>query len=177
MDTLPDMGDTTRRGAVAAGLMASMALAAIDQTIVATAVPSIVRDLGSFSLFPWVIAAYLLTQAVSTPVYGRLADLFGRKPMLLTGMSIFLVGSLLGGVACLIIVVWLREIVERRPRRLDLLGIALVSVSMLVGAQEEVGYERRGVVTAAVHNVFLAMLAIAALGLLAILIVPRRRPA
>ncbi|MEU6997999.1 MDR family MFS transporter [Nonomuraea sp. NPDC046570] len=88
-----------RRSVIAAGLMASMALAAIDGTIVATAVPAIVRDLGSFSLFPWVIAAYMLTQAVSTPVYGKLADLFGRRPMLLTGMTIFLVGSLLGGLA------------------------------------------------------------------------------
>ncbi|MFD1939948.1 MULTISPECIES: MFS transporter [Nonomuraea] len=90
---------TGRRAAISAGLMAAMALAAIDGTIVATAVPSIVRDLGSFSLFPWVIAGYMLTQAVSTPVYGRLADLFGRKPMLLTGMGVFLVGSLLAGLA------------------------------------------------------------------------------
>lgn len=93
------MGKPSRRVPVTAGLMASMALAAIDQTIVATAVPAIVRDLGSFSLFPWVIAAYLLTQAISTPVYGRLADLFGRKPMLLTGMTVFLTGSLFGGLA------------------------------------------------------------------------------
>ncbi|GAA4068501.1 MFS transporter [Nonomuraea soli] len=90
---------TARRGPVAAGLMLSMALAAIDGTIVATAVPSIVRDLGQFSLFPWVIAGYMLAQAVCTPIYGRLADQFGRKPMIATGMVIFLVGSLLAGLA------------------------------------------------------------------------------
>lgn len=89
----------TRRGAVVAGLMLSMGLAAMDSMIVATSVPAIVRDLGSFSLFPWVIAGYTLAQAVLTPVYGRLADIYGRKPMLLLGSSIFLVGSLLCGLA------------------------------------------------------------------------------
>ncbi|MFI6814989.1 MFS transporter [Nonomuraea sp. NPDC050328] len=88
-----------RRGPVAAGLMMSMALAAIDGTIVATAVPAIVRDLGQFSLFAWVIAGYMLAQAVCTPIYGKLADQFGRRPMLALGMAIFLAGSLLAGVA------------------------------------------------------------------------------
>ncbi|MBB5078150.1 MFS transporter [Nonomuraea endophytica] len=87
------------RAAVSAGLMLAMALAAVDGTIVATAVPSIVRDLGSFSLFPWVISGYMLSQAVCTPIYGRLSDLYGRKPMLAGGMAIFLLGSLLAGVA------------------------------------------------------------------------------
>ncbi|ACZ90255.1 MFS transporter [Streptosporangium roseum] len=89
----------TRRGPIVAGLMLSTALAAMDGTIVATAVPAIVRDLGSFSLFPWVLAAYMLAQAVFTPIYGRLADVYGRKPVLLAGASIFLAGSLLAGVA------------------------------------------------------------------------------
>jgi multidrug resistance protein len=79
--------------------MLTMALSAMDQTIVATAVPAVVRDLGQFSLFPWLIAGYMLTQAVCTPVYGRLADIRGRKPMLLIGTTIFLAGSLLAGVA------------------------------------------------------------------------------
>ncbi|MDF5752209.1 MDR family MFS transporter [Spongiactinospora sp. TRM90649] len=90
---------TSRRGPVVAGLMLTMALAAMDQTIVATAVPALVRDLGSFSLFPWVIAAYMLTQAVCTPIYGRLADVYGRKPMLIAGIVAFLAGSLLAAVS------------------------------------------------------------------------------
>ncbi|GII90549.1 MFS transporter [Sinosporangium siamense] len=90
---------TNRRTPVVAGLMLSSALSAVDSTMVATAVPSVVRDLGSFSLFPWVIAAYMLTQAVFTPIYGRLADVYGRKPLLIIGMSIFLAGTLLSGLA------------------------------------------------------------------------------
>jgi len=76
-----------------------MGLAALDATIVATAIPSIVRDLGGFALFPWVFSIYLLTQAVSVPIYGRLSDLFGRKPVLFFGIAVFLVGSVLCGAA------------------------------------------------------------------------------
>jgi len=79
--------------------MLSMGLAALDATIVATAIPSIVRDLGGFALFPWVFSIYLLTQAVSVPIYGRLSDLFGRKPVLFFGIAVFLVGSILCGAA------------------------------------------------------------------------------
>lgn len=68
-------------------------MAAVEATIVATAMPTIVSDLGGFRLFSWVFAAYLLAQAVSTPVYGRLADLYGRKRMFFIGATIFLVGS------------------------------------------------------------------------------------
>jgi EmrB/QacA subfamily drug resistance transporter len=68
-------------------------MAAVEATIVATAMPTIVSDLGGFSLFSWVFAAYLLAQAVSTPVYGRLADLYGRKRMFFIGATIFLAGS------------------------------------------------------------------------------------
>ncbi len=90
------MGD---RRLVLAGLMLSMALAALDSTIVATAIPSIVRDLGGFSLFPWVFSAYLLVQAVTIPIYGKLSDLYGRKPVLLLGIAIFVVGSALSGAS------------------------------------------------------------------------------
>src|SRR5947209_8218973 len=79
--------------------MLSMGLAALDATIVATAIPSIVRDLGGFSLFPWVFSIYLLTQAVSVPIYGRLSDLFGRKPVLFFGIAVFLLGSVLCGAS------------------------------------------------------------------------------
>lgn len=73
--------------------MMAIFMAAVEATIVATAMPTIVSDLGGFRLFSWVFAAYLLAQAVSTPVYGRLADLYGRKRMFFIGATIFLVGS------------------------------------------------------------------------------------
>lgn len=84
-----------RRGWVVAALMMTLALAALEATIVATAVPQIVGDLGGFSLFGWVFSAYLLTQTVTIPIYGKLADVHGRKPVLLAGIAIFLVGSAL----------------------------------------------------------------------------------
>src|SRR5699024_6677746 len=91
MTTLP-MSESRRRW-ILAGLMATMMLAAMDITIVATAVPQIVADLGGFSLFTWVFSIYLLTQTVTIPIYGKLADLHGRKPVLIGGVLIFLAGS------------------------------------------------------------------------------------
>jgi EmrB/QacA subfamily drug resistance transporter len=88
-----------RRGLVVAALMLTTGLAAIDSTIVATAVPQIVHDLGGFAKFPWLFSLYLLTQSVLVPIYGRLADVFGRKPMLLFGVVVFLVASVLCGAA------------------------------------------------------------------------------
>jgi EmrB/QacA subfamily drug resistance transporter len=82
-----------RRRAVTAACMMAIFMAAVEATIVATAMPTIVSDLGGFALFSWVFAAYLLAQAVSTPVYGRLADHYGRKRMFFIGATIFLVGS------------------------------------------------------------------------------------
>ena len=61
--------------------------------------PSIVRDLGGFSQFPWLFSIYLLTQAVTTPLYGKLADVVGRRPVLFFGIGVFLAGSVLCGVA------------------------------------------------------------------------------
>ncbi len=87
------------RSLIMAGLMLTMAMAAMDGTIVATAIPTIVHDLGGFSLFPWVFSIYLLVQAVMVPIYGKLADLYGRKPMLLFGIVIFLLGSALSGLS------------------------------------------------------------------------------
>jgi EmrB/QacA subfamily drug resistance transporter len=84
-----------RRGPVVAALMLAMAVAAMDSTIISTAVPQIVGDLGGFSLFSWLFSGYLLAVTVTLPVYGKLADTFGRKPVLLTGIAVFLLGSLL----------------------------------------------------------------------------------
>ena len=79
--------------------MVSSGLAALDSTILATAVPSIVADLGDFVQFPWLFSIYLLAQAVSVPVYAKLADVIGRKPILLFGIGLFLMGSILCGFA------------------------------------------------------------------------------
>src|SRR5580700_3940100 len=73
--------------------MMAIFMAAVEGTIVATAMPTIVADLGGFRLFSWVFTAYFLTQTVTTPIYGRLADLFGRKRVFYVGSSIFLIGS------------------------------------------------------------------------------------
>src|SRR6185437_2855461 len=67
--------------------------------IVATAMPRIVGDLGGFTYYSWVFSAFLLTQSATTVVYGKLSDVFGRKPMLLVGITLFVVGSLLCGFA------------------------------------------------------------------------------
>src|SRR3712207_9577046 len=79
--------------------MLSTALLAVDATIIATAVPSIADSLGGFAEFPWLFSVYLLAQAVTVPVYGKLADVFGRKPVMLVGIGLFLVGSILCGAA------------------------------------------------------------------------------
>lgn len=79
------------------GLMLGMLLAALDQTIVATALPTIVGDLGGLNHLSWVVTAYLLASTSSTPLYGKLGDLFGRKIVFQTAILIFLVGSMLSG--------------------------------------------------------------------------------
>ena len=89
----------TQRGVVLAALMLSVFMAAIEATIVATALPTIAGDLGHFDRLSWVFSIFLLTQAASIPIYGRLADIYGRKPVLLVGIVIFLAGSMLCGLA------------------------------------------------------------------------------
>ncbi len=79
--------------------MMTTSLVAIDSTILATAVPTIVADLGGFTSFPWLFSIYLLTQAVSVPIYSKLADTVGRKPVILFGVGLFLLGSVLCGFA------------------------------------------------------------------------------
>lgn len=89
----PAITSTHHRPWVLLALMLFMMLAAMDVTIVSTAVPQVVADLGDFSLFTWVFSIYLLAQTVSIPIYGKLADLYGRKPILLAGSLIFLAAS------------------------------------------------------------------------------------
>jgi len=93
------VGLRSERGPVLLSVMLSMGLVAIDATILATAVPSIVNDLGGFQQFPWLFSIYLLTQAVSVPIYGKLSDQVGRKPVMLIGIALFVLGSILCGFA------------------------------------------------------------------------------
>jgi EmrB/QacA subfamily drug resistance transporter len=84
---------------VFSGLLIGMFLAALDQTIVATALPTIVGELGGLNHLSWVVTAYLLTSTASTPLYGKLSDLYGRKILFQTAIVIFLAGSALSGLA------------------------------------------------------------------------------
>jgi EmrB/QacA subfamily drug resistance transporter len=93
------VGFRSERGPILISLMLATSLVALDSTIIATAVPSIVKDLGGFAQFPWLFSIYLLAQAVSVPIYGKLADLFGRKPVMLGGIALFLAGSVVCGFA------------------------------------------------------------------------------
>ena len=84
---------------IVAGLMLSMFLVALDGTIVSTAMPTIAGDLNGFALYAWVPSVYLLTQTVTTPLYGKVSDLFGRKHVLFAGIGLFLLGSITSGAA------------------------------------------------------------------------------
>jgi EmrB/QacA subfamily drug resistance transporter len=81
------------------GLMTGLLLGAMDQTIVATAGPTIIADLGGLSLYAWVFSAYILTQTVAMPIFGKLSDLYGRKRFFFIGLAIFMVGSILSGAS------------------------------------------------------------------------------
>src|SRR3954471_18875108 len=84
---------------VIGALMLTLLLAALDATIVSTALPTIVGDLGGFNHLSWVVTAYLLAQTVVTPLYGKLGDQYGRKIVLQVGLVVFLVGSVLCGLS------------------------------------------------------------------------------
>jgi EmrB/QacA subfamily drug resistance transporter len=97
--TRASVGLRSERGPILLAVMLSIGLVAIDSTILATAVPAVVNDLGGFTSFPWLFSIYLLAQAVAVPIYGKVADLYGRKPVMLLGIGLFVVGSLLCGIA------------------------------------------------------------------------------
>ena len=82
---------------VLGAVMVGVFLAALDQTVVGTALPRIIADLGGNNLYTWVFTAYLLTSTISGPLYGKVSDLFGRRPVFLFGVSVFMVGSILSG--------------------------------------------------------------------------------
>jgi EmrB/QacA subfamily drug resistance transporter len=93
------VGFRSERGPILGALMLATALVALDSTIIATAVLTITHNLGGFSQFPWLFSIYLLAQAVTVPVYGKIADTVGRKPVILFGIAVFALGSLLCGLA------------------------------------------------------------------------------
>ena len=94
-----DVGFRSERGPILISLMVTTGLVAIDATVLATAIPTIVNDLGDFALFPWLFSVYLLAQAVTVPIYAKLSDVVGRKPIILIGIGLFLLGSILCGFA------------------------------------------------------------------------------
>ncbi len=95
----PDEAGSRHIYVVFAGLVLVMLLAALDSTIVSTALPTIVGDLGGFDHLSWVVTAYLLAQTVVTPLYGKLGDQYGRKIVLQVGLVVFLLGSVLCGIS------------------------------------------------------------------------------
>jgi EmrB/QacA subfamily drug resistance transporter len=84
---------------VTAGIMAAIAVAALDATVVGTAMPTIIGQLGGLSQYAWVFTAYLVTSTTTVPLFSRLADIHGRKPVFLVGLALFVIGSVLCGTA------------------------------------------------------------------------------
>ncbi len=97
--TRASVGLRSERGPILLSVMLSVGLVAIDSTILATAVPSIVNDLGGFAQFPWLFSIYLLAQVVSLPIFAKFSDVVGRKPVMLVGVGLFVLGSILCGLA------------------------------------------------------------------------------
>jgi EmrB/QacA subfamily drug resistance transporter len=91
--------DDARRRRVLFGVMLAIFLGAMESTVVATAMPKVVASLGGLSIYSWVFSGFLLTSTVSMPLWGRLSDLYGRRPLYIAGLTIFLIGSALSGVA------------------------------------------------------------------------------
>lgn len=98
-DRSANTGPPPHRPLVFVAALSTIFMVAMEGTIVATAMPTIVGALGGIDLFTWIFGAYLLTQAVLIPIYGRLSDIYGRKPVLLFGIAVFLVGCTLCGFA------------------------------------------------------------------------------
>src|SRR5215470_15732342 len=96
-----DSGALTHRQilTILTGLLMAMFLAALDQTVVSTAIRTIADDLNGFSLQVWATTAFLITSTISTPLYGKLSDMYGRKPFILFAISIFIIGSMLCGLS------------------------------------------------------------------------------
>src|SRR4051812_38863114 len=88
-----------RRWAVTAGVMTGMFLAALEATVVGTAMPTVISSLGGLNQYSWVFSAYLITSTVTVPVWGKLSDLYGRRLFYQIGIAVFLAGSVLSGMS------------------------------------------------------------------------------
>src|SRR5437868_928004 len=89
----------THRPLTTVALALSLFMAALEMTVVSTAMPTVVSDLGGIQHYAWVFTAYMLASTVTVPIFGKLADLYGRKPILLSGISLFLAGSVASGLS------------------------------------------------------------------------------
>jgi EmrB/QacA subfamily drug resistance transporter len=122
------------------GVVMAMFLAALDQTIIATALPTIGRELGDFDLLSWVVTAYLLTATAATPLYGKISDIRGRRPTMLVGISIFVIGS----VACALAPSMLFLIIARGVQGLGgggLISLAQTIIGDIVAPKERGRYQ------------------------------------
>src|SRR5689334_11642632 len=89
----------TRKVPTVTALILALAMAALEATVVSTVMPTVVGDLGGIAYYAWVTVAYLVASSVSVPLWGKLSDIYGRKPILLIGIALFLVGSAASGAA------------------------------------------------------------------------------
>src|SRR5699024_7394094 len=98
----PVGGEATRPtnvGLLFAGLMVTMLLASLNQTVLATALPTMVGELHGVDQMTWVISGYILASTIMMPIYGRISDQLGRKPVLISAIAVFMIGSILGALA------------------------------------------------------------------------------
>src|SRR5881396_3149579 len=98
-NSAPVLVDPRTRTQIVVAVLLGLFLAALDQTVVGTALPKIVTDLHGNDIYTWAFTSYILTATISGPIYGKLSDLFGRRPILLFAVSVFLIGSLVSGLS------------------------------------------------------------------------------
>src|SRR5207244_1759408 len=133
--------------AIYSGLMVTLMLAALDQTIVATALPRIVSDLGGITQYSWVFTAYMLTSTVTVPLYGKVGDVYGRKYLFLFAVVVFLVNLPVGALALVVIAITMPRRAPQTEHTIDWLGAGVLAggtASLLLGL---VGGGRRVVLT------------------------------
>src|SRR3954469_13952598 len=98
-ESRPTRGSRAERRIVTIALLLAMTVVSLEQTVVSTAMPSIIAALKGLDIYPWFFSAYLLAATVTTPLYGKLADMLGRKRVLLFGLALFSAGSMLSGLS------------------------------------------------------------------------------